>query len=142
MLDGLDEVGYFRDEWIPRLVGNRLPLARDRARLARAQDAFADDGAILSKEFQSIPTPKDGSYGQFGEQATRIIEDQGSDLIVRPMVGRTGQPSADARRIAKVPAPEVDQMRTNGAQCPVARLFPCARQPLGSCACEVRKARA
>ena len=72
------------------MVGNRFPLARDRACLARAQDAFADDGAILSKEFQSIPTLKDGSYGQFGEQATRIIEDQGSDLIVRPMVGRAG----------------------------------------------------
>ena len=36
---------------------------------------------------------------------------------------RTGQTTADTRRLAKIPAPDIDEVRPDSAQCPVAGLL-------------------
>jgi hypothetical protein len=50
----------------------------------------SDNGAVLPIEFQPIPVPEDGGYGQLSEQAARIVEDQGGHLIIGAMMDRHG----------------------------------------------------
>ena len=123
LLDGLDEVGHFLDKWIHRLVRHLAALAGDGASRTGAKDVFPDDGTVLAVEFQPIPTLKHGRHGAFGQQAARIVEDQGGDLIIGTLIDRTGQPSADTRWLAKIPAPDIDQVRADSAQRPVAGLL-------------------
>ena len=86
---------------------------------------------ICAMEFEPIPASKDGCYGQFGEQVAWIVEDQSGHLIIRTLIDWTGQTAPDARRLAKIPPPQVDQVSAHGAQCPVAGLLTVRPPPLG-----------
>src|SRR5687768_11182666 len=99
-----------------RLVRHLASLAGDAAPRTGAKDVFPDDGTVLTVEFQPIPTPKHSRHGTFGQQAARVVKDQSGDLIIGALIDRTGQPSADTRRLAKIPAPDIDQVRADSAQ--------------------------